>query len=138
MRQALSSWPKKLPPSQFASACTTMDGARRRRPSATLGETCSSSRSRSISTTGRLAGRELVGLRQHPLQGFKIDRVVLGDGFLNLFRKRAGIVHCREDFSLGPLQVPCHRRRVILITAQQKHDLPNRERAALHVGAATG
>jgi hypothetical protein len=66
-RQAESCCPKNSPSSHSAKQETTSSRLRRRRPSATLGEICSSRRSLSISVLRRSSGGEFDSLRQHAL-----------------------------------------------------------------------
>src|SRR5580704_17150538 len=66
-RQAESCCPKNSPSSHSAKQETTSSRLRRRRPSATLGEICSSRRSLSISVPRCSSGGEFDSLRQPAL-----------------------------------------------------------------------
>src|SRR5262250_2412977 len=110
---------------------------RRRTPYPTSGEICSSRRSLSTSSSRCLPGHKFDGLRQHPLQGFEVCRIIFGRGRLDLFWKRLHIINGGLNSGFWPLQVPGNGRYVSHIAAEQQHDFPNRQCTALNVGLST-
>src|SRR5579872_6340975 len=101
---------------------------RRRRPSATAGETCSSRRNLSTLASYRFPGGELERLRQHAFECLEISGVVLRDSYVDFFRERRGIVNGCPHLYLWPSEMLSDRRHIFVITTDEQHYLPHCKR----------
>lgn len=81
---------------------------------------------------------EFFCLREHPRQGFKIHRVIVGNGRFDFVGKRLGVVESALDLGFRPAQMPGDFQRVVFIIAGQYHDFPDGQRTALDTGLAPG
>src|SRR5580704_1478603 len=95
---------------------------------------CSSRRSLSMTVFCRSLGSEFSRLRQHALQGFKIDRLVLRLRFIDFLGERSRVVDGCLDLRFRPLEMPCYSRHIVPIVVDEQHDLPYCERASLQAG----
>src|SRR5271157_4908871 len=82
-----------------------------------------------ISLFRRFPRDELSGVRQHALQRVEVHRVVFGDGLVDFFGERLGIVDGRLDLRLRPAEIFGHGGGVSLIGAEEQHELPHGEGA---------
>src|SRR5450631_3516238 len=119
-------------------ATTTTLGSRRRIALATPAEMRSSRRSLSISAFLGFSWAEFDGLRQQALQRNKIHGIVFRQRLINFVRKRLCVVDGCLHLGYRPAKMFGCRCQVILIGADQKHDLPNSKAAALDAGLAPG
>src|SRR5438132_10918907 len=90
---------------------------RRRRPSATLGDTCSSSRSLSISRFPYSPGIVFSGLRQHALERVKVCGRDLRQCLFALRGECFGVVARTLDLSLRPLEMFRDCGEIVVVTA---------------------
>jgi len=135
-RQVASSCPGNAPASHSASPQATIEGIRRRSPTATLGEMCSSRSSLSISAIPLATRDKLLRLGQHAFQCLQVDGVVVGQRCGNFIVKCLRVVNRGANSWFRPAQVPGDRRWVLFIGAKQQCHFPYCQRAALHKSLA--
>lgn len=137
-RHAESSSPKNRPFSQSTMQWTVNDRWRRRRPTATLGEICSSRRSLSISGFPYPSGTEAGDSGQHTLERSQVRGGVFRQRFFDFPVECLSIIDCSLDLGFWPLQMLRHGGNIPLIRADDQEYLPYRKCAPLDIGLPAG